>query len=109
MKIKAALTRVEADLLYDLITGSIGTYPLYGVICRRLPKYIEAFGKQQHEPLPYSLLVKEDWVMLYNLLNLSINDKKALVGYEPEQNRSLWAEIGRPLGQYLYSKGIPTE
>ena len=109
MKIKAALTRVESDLLYDLIAKKGGAGPLYKVICRRLPKYIKEFGRRPNEPLPYSLLVKEDWVMLYNILNLSINDKKALVGYEPEQNRSLWAEIGRPLGQYLNSKGIPIE
>jgi hypothetical protein len=110
MKIKAALTREESYLLYDLIASSLGTGKLYRVICRRLPRYDAVFGDYwlgRNEPRPYSDLTKEDWVLLVQLLNLSDEKQKALLGYEPCGGLYLWRKIGGPVKEYLRSKGTP--
>tara|TARA_R100000541_G_scaffold51481_1_gene58946 strand:+ start:2441 stop:2770 length:330 start_codon:yes stop_codon:yes gene_type:complete len=109
MKIKAELTREESELLYDLIAKSIGTGKLYKVICRRLIKYADEIASRRNVPLPYSDLTKEDWVLLHQLLNLSPFAKEELLGYKACGSHSLWRKIGKPLDEYLYLKGIPTE
>jgi len=110
MKIKARLTKVESDLLYDLIANTRGleAVALYKVICRRLPRYIEVFGKQLHEPLPYSLLTKEDWVMLSDILNMSTKEQERLLIDNVSQRVSfyLWDKIGSPVNRYLNKREL---
>ena len=107
MKINVKLTRKESDLLYDLICCSDiqGYYPLYMVICRRLPKY-KVFVKESYftnPPREYSTLKVDDWIKLAKLLNMSDDDQGKLLGYIAPHSVSwsLWKKIGRPVKNAL--------
>jgi hypothetical protein len=111
MKINAKLNRKESDLLYDLICCSDiqGYYPLYMVICRRLPKYNKMLGgKYTHAPREYSTLKVDDWIKLAKLLNMSDDDQGKLLGYTTPfgVSWSLWDKIGKPVKGALSGKGI---
>tara|TARA_R110002167_G_scaffold7563_2_gene35872 strand:+ start:9050 stop:9391 length:342 start_codon:yes stop_codon:yes gene_type:complete len=110
MKINAKLTRKESDLLYDLICCSDiqGYYPLYMVICRRLPKYSVMMGDYIHAPVEYSTLKVDDWIKLEKLLDMSDDDQGKLLGYTTPLgvSWSLWNKIGRPVKGALSGKGI---
>ena len=114
MKIKANLTKTQAEILYSMINSTVDiqrsvdiddTYNLWQVFGRRL---VQTLGKGDvFDPQPASILKEADWVNLCHMLDLSHIKKTKLSGLtvSDEDSTALYEAIAEPVAKVLVDRG----
>ena len=114
MKIKAKLTKTQANILFDMINSTVDiqksvgisdTCNLWQVFGRRLGQTLGKAGV--FDPEPASILKEADWVDLCHMLDLSHIKKTKLSGLtvSDEDSTALYEAIAEPVAKVLVDRG----